>query len=125
MIGYAAMSKTVTLSIDGQEQDVSVLGGTVRDVLASQDIALTDKDVVAPSLDSSVGDGATVAVKFARPLDVTVDGEETRHWVTATDVASRPLPDRRAVHRCRAVGEPWRADQTAAASTSRSSPPRT
>ncbi|MGA9749540.1 MAG: transglycosylase family protein [Nocardioides sp.] len=87
-IGYAAMAKTVTLSIDGEEQDVSVLGGTVRDVLASQDIRLTDKDVVAPSLDSPVGDGGTVAVKFARPLDVTVDGEESRHWVTATDVSS-------------------------------------
>jgi resuscitation-promoting factor RpfB len=87
-VGYAAMSKTVTLSVDGREQQVRVLGDTVRDVLASQDISLSAKDVVAPSLDSSVGDGATVAVRYARPLDVTIDGEESRHWVTATDVGS-------------------------------------
>jgi uncharacterized protein YabE (DUF348 family) len=44
--------------------------------------------VVAPSLDSPVRDGSRIAVKFGRPLDVSVDGKESRHWVTATDVAS-------------------------------------
>jgi resuscitation-promoting factor RpfB len=87
-VGYAAMSKTVTLSIDGQETEVRVLGDTVRDVLASQDISVGDRDVVAPGLDSSVSDGSNVAIKFARPLDVNLDGEESRYWVTATDVSS-------------------------------------
>jgi uncharacterized protein YabE (DUF348 family) len=86
--GYAAMSKTVHLSVDGTSQDVRVLGGTVRDVLEAQDITLGDRDVVIPNLDSPVTDGASVAVKFARPLDVSVDGDEQRYWVTATDVSS-------------------------------------
>ncbi len=86
--GYAAMTKTVTLSVDGQSDDVRVLGNTVRDVLDSQDITVGERDVVAPGLDSRVTDGTTVAVKFARPLDVTVDGDEKRFWVTATDVTS-------------------------------------
>jgi uncharacterized protein YabE (DUF348 family) len=87
-VGYAAMSKTVTLSIDGQETEVRVLGDTVRDVLDSQDISVGERDVVAPGLDSSVSDGSNIALKFARPLDVNLDGEENRYWVTATDVAS-------------------------------------
>jgi uncharacterized protein YabE (DUF348 family) len=86
--GYAAMSKTVHLSVDGTSQDVRVLGGTVRDVLEAEDITLGDRDVVVPNLDSPVTDGASVAVKFARPLDVRVDGDEQRYWVTATDVSS-------------------------------------
>ncbi|HEY0949974.1 transglycosylase family protein, partial [Nocardioides sp.] len=40
------------------------------------------------SLDSKVTDGTAIAVKFARPLDVSVDGEDRRYWVTATDVSS-------------------------------------
>jgi uncharacterized protein YabE (DUF348 family) len=87
-VGYAAMSKTVTLSIDGKETEVRVLGDTVRDVLDSQDISVGERDVVAPGLDSTVSDGSNIALKFARPLDVTLDGDESRYWVTATDVSS-------------------------------------
>jgi uncharacterized protein YabE (DUF348 family) len=86
--GYAAMSKTVNLSVDGKSEEVRVLGSTVRDVLESQDISVGERDVVAPGLDSPVSDGTSVAVKFARPLDVSVDGDEHRYWVTATDVSS-------------------------------------
>jgi uncharacterized protein YabE (DUF348 family) len=86
--GYAAMSKTVNLSLDGKTEEVRVLGGTVRDVLESQDISVGERDVVAPGLDSPISDGSSVAVKFARPLDVSVDGDEHRYWVTATDVSS-------------------------------------
>jgi resuscitation-promoting factor RpfB len=86
--GYAAMSKTVNLSVDGKSEEVRVLGSTVRDVLESQDISVGERDVVAPGLDSPVTDGTSVAVKFARPLDVSVDGDQHRYWVTATDVSS-------------------------------------
>jgi uncharacterized protein YabE (DUF348 family) len=86
--GYAAMSKTVTLSVDGKAQEVRVLGSTVRDVLEAQNIAVGERDVVAPGLDSPVSDGTSVAVKYARPLDVSVDGDQHRYWVTATDVSS-------------------------------------
>ena len=86
--GYAAMSKTVTLSVDGKSEEVRVLGSTVRDVLESQDLSVGERDVVAPGLDSKVSDGTSVAIKYARPLDVSVDGDEKRYWVTATDVTS-------------------------------------
>ncbi len=87
-VGYAAMSKTVNLSVDGKSEEVRVLGSTVRDVLESQDISVGERDVVAPGLDSPVSDGTSVAVKYARPLDVSVDGDQHRYWVTATDVSS-------------------------------------
>jgi resuscitation-promoting factor RpfB len=86
--GYASMTKSVDLSVDGQSDEVRVLGSTVRDVLESQDITVGQRDVVVPSLDSKVTDGTAIAVKFARPLDVSIDGEDKRYWVTATDVSS-------------------------------------
>jgi resuscitation-promoting factor RpfB len=87
-VGYASMSKTVTLSVDGRTQQVRTFGGTVADVLESQGLTVGDHDVVAPGPSSSVSDGATIAVRYGRPLDVKVDGESDRYWVTATDVAS-------------------------------------
>jgi uncharacterized protein YabE (DUF348 family) len=85
-IGYAAMSKTVTLSIDGRTQEVRTFGDRVSDVLKDQDLSLSSHDVVAPSPGSDISDGQTIAIRFGRPLDVSVDGRSSRYWVTATDV---------------------------------------
>ena len=87
-IGYASMNKTVTLSVDGKTQQVKTMGSTVGDVLEAQGLSVGRHDVVVPSASSKISDGSTVAVKFGRPLDVSVDGKDHRYWVTATDVAS-------------------------------------
>jgi resuscitation-promoting factor RpfB len=87
-VGYASMSKTVTLSVDGEAGQVSTLGGTVADVLDAEGIEVGERDVVAPALDSKVNDGTRIAVRYARELQVSVDGEEKSYWVTASDVSS-------------------------------------
>jgi uncharacterized protein YabE (DUF348 family) len=87
-VGYAAMNKTVTVSVDGQAEQVETMGATVGDVLESEGIEVGRRDVVAPGLDSKVNEGTRIAVRYARPLEVTVDGNEQSYWVTATDVAS-------------------------------------
>jgi uncharacterized protein YabE (DUF348 family) len=86
--GYAAMSKTVTVSVDGKTSEVSTLGGTVGDVLASEGIAVDEHDVVAPGLDTPVNDETRIAVRYGRPLELTVDGQDRTYWVTAKDVDS-------------------------------------
>ena len=85
-VGYAAVSKNVTLSIDGKVRKVHTLSGNVRDLLASQHIDLNSHDVVAPSLDSEIGDDSRVAVRYGKPLAVNLDGEKTTYWTTATTV---------------------------------------
>ena len=85
--GYAVLSKDVVLSIDGQESRVSTLGGTVADVLAAEDITLTDRDLVQPAVTHSLIDGQRISVRFARPVSLVVDGAEQTHWVNATTVA--------------------------------------
>ena len=85
-VGYAAMNKTVTLSIDGTAKQVSTLDTTVGEVLESQGISVGEHDVVAPDLEAEVNEGTRIAVRFGRPLDISVDGEDKTYWVTATDV---------------------------------------
>jgi uncharacterized protein YabE (DUF348 family) len=87
-VGYAALGKTVTLSIDGETTTVRTMGDTVEEVLDGEGLAIGEHDVVAPGPDAQVEDGTRIAVRFGRPLDLSVDGETTRYWVTATDVTS-------------------------------------
>ena len=108
-VGYAALNKSVTLSLDGQAQTVSATGGTVGDVLTEQGIEVTDKDLVAPALDEPIEEGTRISVQFGRPLSLSVDGEERTYWVNSTTVAS-------------ALGEIGRRFEGADLSTSRSAP---
>ena len=87
-VGYAALSKDVTLSLDGRTTHVSAIGDTVGDVLESEGIDVTDKDLVAPAVSESVTDGSAIAVQFGRPLELSVDGDSHTYWVNSTNVAS-------------------------------------
>ncbi len=86
--GYNALSKKVTLSLDGQEREVVVMGDTVADVLASEGIEVGEHDQVLPAADEDIDDGSAVAVRYGRQLELSVDGETTTHWTTATDVGA-------------------------------------
>ena len=86
--GYQTLSTDVTLSVDGQKRQVSAMGGTVGDVLEAEGIEVGDHDLVAPSIDEEVTDGSAITVRYGRPVELTVDGETSTHWVTATDVGS-------------------------------------
>jgi resuscitation-promoting factor RpfB len=87
--GYLVLKqKTITLSLDGAAAEVSTSAETVADVLDAEGIEVGKHDVVAPSLDTPVGEGTRIAVKFGRPLDINLDGEKERYWVTATDVTT-------------------------------------
>jgi uncharacterized protein YabE (DUF348 family) len=86
--GYAALSTSVTLTLDGQDEEVTVMGSTVGDILEAEGIEIGRHDRVAPSVDEEVEDGSRISVQFARPLELTVDGDTSTHWVTSTNVAS-------------------------------------
>jgi uncharacterized protein YabE (DUF348 family) len=90
VVGYQALNRTrtVTLSLDGDATTVETAGTTVADVLASEGVELGSHDVVAPDLGAAVNEGTRIAVKFGRPLTVNLDGDRSRHWVTATSVTT-------------------------------------
>jgi uncharacterized protein YabE (DUF348 family) len=85
-VGYAAATHEVTLSVDGHVEKVRTFSGDVRGVLKDEGIRLHSRDVVVPSLDSSVSDGSEVTVRFSKPLAVSLDGVQKTYWTTATHV---------------------------------------
>jgi len=90
--GYTALSKTVTLTLDGKSEQVTAFGGTVGDVLKAQGVELSAKDEVLPAVDETVDDGTRISVHFARPFEVNLDGKPKTYWVTSTTV-SRALDE--------------------------------
>lgn len=85
-VAYSQADKTVTLSVDGQPREVSVDVGTVRELLAAEDLAVTDRDIVAPAPRTPLSDGDRVVVRFARQLVVTLDGRRQTYWTTELTV---------------------------------------
>jgi uncharacterized protein YabE (DUF348 family) len=85
-VGATVMTKSVDLSVDGSVSSVRVLGSTVGDVLAAEDITIGPHDVVLPTAASRVHDGETVTVRYGRELTLTVNGTTTSYWTTATSV---------------------------------------
>ncbi len=83
---YAALDKAVTISVDGRVQTIHTFGSTVADALREADISVGPRDVVAPAPSASISDGTRIAVRYARPLTLTIDGETRTHWVTARNV---------------------------------------
>jgi resuscitation-promoting factor RpfB len=83
---YAHMNKTVTLSVDGRTSEIHALSGTVGDLLKDQDLTVGPRDIVAPPASSSLGEGDTVVVRFARPLTLTIDGQKRVYWTTEQTV---------------------------------------
>ncbi|AYJ48764.1 resuscitation-promoting factor [Rhodococcus sp. P1Y] len=81
-----ARHKTVTIDVDGEMITLSTMTSDVNGALQAAGYEPGDKDLVAPSADSSLSDGETVVLRRARELSVTVDGQPQQIWTTALTV---------------------------------------
>lgn len=84
--GWALTGKDVTLSVDGQPRQVSFRGSTVSEVLRAARVSVGEYDSVVPAVSSRVEDGARVAVRRGRQIELVVDGQKRMVWVTAASV---------------------------------------
>jgi resuscitation-promoting factor RpfB len=82
----ASATKHVTLSVDGKKRQLSSRADTVGEMLESEGVDLGSRDAVAPDPRASLEDGTRVAVRYARPLDLEIDGGDREVWVTALSV---------------------------------------
>ena len=108
MTGFVRSDKRITLSVDGHPVTVSSHAGDVAGLLAEQGLTLSWRDVVAPGPATALAEGMQVTVRYARPLDLAVDGQPVQMWTTALTVDE-------------ALADLGLRSQTAELSTSRSS----
>lgn len=86
--GYAvSASKTVTLTVDGTSIRVQTMKSRVIDIVQENGFSVEERDDLYPAGDVSVGDAATIVLRRSRPLEITLDGQNSRQvWTTASTV---------------------------------------
>lgn len=85
--GYVVSAqKTVTVDVDGAATTVTTLKSDVGAVLADAGYTVGDQDAISPSIDARLGDGSTIELRRARPVEVTIDGQSTELMMTALTV---------------------------------------
>ncbi|MEE9963963.1 MAG: transglycosylase family protein [Propionicimonas sp.] len=92
-----ALHKDVNLIVDGQPVRGGAFAVTVADVLTANGITLKAGDAVTPALGATVEDGQQVAVTYAKPISLTINGKTTELVTKARTLAEVPqvaeLPD--------------------------------
>ncbi|MBI4943064.1 MAG: DUF348 domain-containing protein [Actinobacteria bacterium] len=87
-VAFVNQDTDVDLTVDGRTAMVSEDADTVGELLAARGIRLGARDVVAPSPAAKIEDGDDVVVRYARQLEVSVDGKTQTYWTTELTVDS-------------------------------------
>jgi resuscitation-promoting factor RpfB len=86
--GYAvAAHKTVTLTVDGAQMTVATMKSRVIDVVKENGFDVGDRDDLYPAANEDVHQSDTIVLRRSRPLQISLDGENSRQvWTTASTV---------------------------------------
>ena len=86
--GYAvAARKTVTLSVDGTQMTVATMKSRVIDVVEENGFDVGERDDLYPAADEAVHQSDSIVLRRSRPLQVSLDGQDSRQvWTTAATV---------------------------------------
>ena len=85
-VAWMAVDKSVRLSVDGEARTVSTYASTVAGVLDDAGVPFSSRDLLAPSAETRVSDGAEIVLRRGRLLRLTIDGKSREVWVHATTV---------------------------------------
>lgn len=77
---------TVSLTIDGETKEVSIVGGTVSDLLEQEGITLAEKQHVNHEMDEYLTDGMEVKIFYLFNIEVTCDGKTDEQETEAETV---------------------------------------
>jgi len=80
------LTKSVTISVDGQDQQVSTMSGSVSGALEAAGITVGAHDTLAPAAGAALSDGTHIVLNKGRLLTLTIDGQQVEVWTTATTV---------------------------------------
>lgn len=86
--GVAVSShKTVTLTVDGADMTVTTMKSKVIDIVEENGYDVDDRDDLFPAADASVHESDNIVLRRSRPLQVSLDGQDTKQvWTTASTV---------------------------------------
>ncbi|MCX4859590.1 resuscitation-promoting factor [Streptomyces canus] len=83
---FVAKDKAIELSVDGRPRTLHTFSDDVTELLAEEGVAVGAHDVVAPAPGEQLASGDEVAVRYGRPVRLTLDGHRREVWTTARTV---------------------------------------
>ncbi|CAM3552234.1 resuscitation-promoting factor [Mycolicibacterium frederiksbergense] len=86
--GVAVTShKTLSLTVDGTQLTVATMKSRVIDVVEENGYTVGERDDLFPAADASVADTDAIVLRRSRPLQISMDGQNsTEVWTTAATV---------------------------------------
>ncbi|MEU0892901.1 ubiquitin-like domain-containing protein [Streptomyces massasporeus] len=83
---FVAKDKAIELNVDGETRTLHTFADDVTELLADEGVEIGAHDVVAPGPGTEISSGDEVAVHYARPVRLTLDGHRREVWTTAHTV---------------------------------------
>ncbi|MEV5351975.1 ubiquitin-like domain-containing protein [Streptomyces sp. NPDC052693] len=83
---FVAKDKAVELNVDGTTRTLHTFADDVTELLAEEGVEIGSHDVVAPGPGTELSSGDEIAVHYARPVRLTLDGHRRQVWTTARTV---------------------------------------
>jgi uncharacterized protein YabE (DUF348 family) len=83
---FVAKDKAIELSVDGTPRTLHTFADDVTELLAEEGVEVGAHDVVAPAPGTALASGDEVAVRYGRPVRLTLDGHPRQVWTTAHTV---------------------------------------
>jgi len=82
-----AAQKTVILTVDGAQMTVATMKSRVIDVVKENGFDVGERDDLYPAADAGVHQSDSIVLRRSRPLQISLDGEDSRQvWTTASTV---------------------------------------
>ncbi|MEV6055486.1 ubiquitin-like domain-containing protein [Streptomyces sp. NPDC052107] len=83
---FVAKDKAIELTVDGRQRTLHTFADDVHDLLAEQGVRVGAHDMIAPAPGTELASGDAVAVRYGRPVRLTLDGRRREMWTTAHTV---------------------------------------
>ncbi|MEU7582383.1 ubiquitin-like domain-containing protein [Streptomyces sp. NPDC041068] len=83
---FVANDKAVQLIVDGKPRTLHTFADDVGELLADEGVDVGTHDIVAPAAGTVLASGDEIAVRYGRPVHLTLDGERRKVWTTARTV---------------------------------------
>ncbi|WP_370413213.1 ubiquitin-like domain-containing protein [Streptomyces fradiae] len=83
---FVADDKAVQVSVDGVPRTLHTFADDVEELLADEGLVVGAHDIVAPAPGTALGSGDEIAVRYGRPVSLTLDGRRRQVWTTARTV---------------------------------------
>lgn len=83
---FVAEDKAVELTVDGKQRTLHTFADDVTELLAEEGVPVGPHDVVAPAPGTPLTSGDDIAVRYGRPVRLTLDGQRREVWTTAGTV---------------------------------------